>query len=125
MVTGTNSSGVVALFIAALDERFTRVKAINTLASYETRSPYQGWRMGLFAPGILREFGDIRDVAALVAPRAVTIQGAKSGDGTSLDLPSMATQFATTKRVFELLDVANLLVLEDAPTETEASSTRQ
>ena len=83
MVIGKGPSGVVALCAAALDERITRVTAIDSLASYATDQPYREQRLGLMVPGILRDFGDVADIAALVAPRAVTIKGGTNGvDGS-------------------------------------------
>lgn len=119
LVTGRDSSGVVALFAAAIDERLTRVKAINCLTTYETNKPYAGWRLGLMVPGILRDVGDIRDIAALVAPRAVTIQGGKAGDGTLLTHEQLTRRFAPAKNVFQLLEVPDVLVIEDNPTERQ------
>lgn len=111
LITGKGSSGVVALCAAALDERITRVTAIDSLASYATDQPYRGQRLGLMVPGILRDFGDIADIAALVAPRAVTIKGGTSGAGTVLDHDTLVKQFQPARRAFELLDVPNLLII--------------
>ena len=63
-------------------------------------------------PGILRDVGDIADIAALVAPRPVTIRGGTTGQGDPLDHAQLTKKFASTKRAFGLLDVASLIVLE-------------
>lgn len=114
LITGTGSSAVIALFAAALDERITRVHAINPLATYVTDEPYRNTRLGLMVPGILRDFGDIADVAALVAPRPVTITGGVSGTGQALDQAQLMTEFAVTKRSFDLLDMSSVFLLEKA-----------
>ena len=114
LAIGRGSSGVVALCAAALDERITRVKTIESLASFVTDQAYRRQRLGLMAPGILRDVGDLADIAALVAPRPVTISGGTTGEGKPLDPASLNRVFATTKRSFELLDVASLLVLEES-----------
>ena len=59
----------------------TRVAAIGTLASYVTDKPYVGQNLGVMAPGILRDVGDVAQIAALIAPRRLIIAGGVSGDG--------------------------------------------
>lgn len=113
MVIGQGPSGIVALCAAALDERITRVTAIDSMASYATDEPYRGQRLGLMVPGILRDFGDIADIAALVAPRAVTIKGGTNGAGAALNRDALMAKYQTAKRAFELFDVPNLLVIEE------------
>ena len=113
LAIGRGSSGVVAFCAAALDERITRVKAVDSLATYVTDKPYRGLRLGLMVPGILRDFGDVADIAALVAPRAATMSGGTTGDGTALDHAALLKLFASTKRVFELLDVPSLFLVDD------------
>ena len=112
LVIGRGPSGIVALFAAALDERITRVKTIESLASFATDQAYRRQRLGLMVPGILRDVGDIADIAALVAPRPVTIRGGTTGQGDPLDHAQLTKKFASTKRAFGLLDVASLIVLE-------------
>ena len=112
LAIGPGSSGVVALSAAALDERITRVQTINSLVSYVTDQPYRNTRLGLMVPGILRDVGDIADVAALVAPRPVTITSGTTGSGAALDANALRQQFASTKRAFELFDSPTLLVIE-------------
>ena len=112
LAVGRGPSGVVALCAAALDERITRVKTIESLASFATDQAYRRQRLGLMVPGILRDVGDIADIAALVAPRPVTIRGGTTGQGDPLDHAQLTKKFASTKRAFGLLDVASLIVLE-------------
>ena len=109
LITGRGSSGLVALCAAALDERITRVNTLDSLGSYATDQPYRGLRLGLMVPGILRDFGDVGDIAALVAPRPVTIQGGISGSGQPLDAPTLTKNYDSAKRVFELMEVPSLL----------------
>ena len=112
LIIGRGSSGVVALCVAALDERITRVKTIESLSSFKTNQAYRGLRLGLMAPGILRDVGDIADIAALVAPRPVTINGGTTGNGNPVDRITLSNAFVSTKRAFDLLDVGSLLVVE-------------
>ena len=99
-VCGTGSAGVVALCAAALDERISHAKTINSLASYVTSEPYRGQRLGLMAPGILRDVGNIAHIAALVAPRRVTITGGVTGGGQPLPHEALVEHFALTRAAF-------------------------
>jgi cephalosporin-C deacetylase-like acetyl esterase len=114
LAIGLGSSGVIAICAAALDERITRVQSVNSLATYVTDQPYRNTRLGLMAPGILRDFGDIADIAALIAPRPVTITGGVTGSAKALDHNALAQEFKSTKRVFELLDAQSLLLIGNA-----------
>ena len=111
LAVGTGSSGLIALSSAALDERITRVQTIASLASFVTDQPYRNTRLGLMVPGILRDFGDVADIAALVAPRPVTMTGGLTGTGKALDSESLAKEFATTKRVYELMNAQSVLLM--------------
>lgn len=112
LVTGRGSAGLVALCAAALDERITRVSTVDSLGSYVTEQPYRGVRLGLMVPGILRDFGDVADLAALVAPRPVTIKGGISATSQPVDASSLATTYAATRRIFELMDAPSVLLIQ-------------
>ena len=99
-VCGTGSAGVVALCTAALDQRISDVRTINSLASYVTPEPYRGQRLGVMAPGILRDVGDIAHIAALVAPRRITITGGVAGNGQPLFKEALVEHFAITRTAF-------------------------
>ena len=100
MVVGNGTSGSVALCAAALDERITHAVTVNSLASYVTDEPYRNQRLGLMVPGILREVGDISHVAALIAPRQVTIVGGVTGGGQTVHGDDLLKQFRATQEVF-------------------------
>jgi cephalosporin-C deacetylase-like acetyl esterase len=89
VVLGEGPAGLVALAAAAVDQRITKVAAVGTLASYLTDVPYEGQRLGIMAPGIVREVGDVCDLAVLAAPRRVVIAGAVAGNGTALSLDQL------------------------------------
>ena len=102
-VIGYRSAGTVALCAAALDDRITRVVTINSLASYVTEQPYSGQRLGLMAPGIVRDVGDIAHLAALVAPRPVTIAGGVRGNAAPVSQAGLREAFQFTDHVYSLL----------------------
>ena len=101
-VVGIGTAGPVALCAAALDERISHAMTLDSLASYVTDEPYRGQRLGLMVPGIMKEVGDIAHIAALVAPRQVTIAGGVTGGGKALDLEPLRSQFSFSQAVFSL-----------------------
>ena len=110
-VVGIGPAGVVALCCAAIESRITRVAAINSLASYVSVVPYEGQRMGIMAPGILRDVGDIAHLAALVAPRRVVIAGGVSGGGKTLSTEDMQDAYRPARRIWQLFAAEGELVV--------------
>ncbi len=100
MLVGNGTAGPVALCAAALDERITHAVTINSLASYVTNEPYRNQRLGLMVPSILRDVGDIPHIAALIAPRRVTIVGGVTGGGQTIHGDDLVKQFRVTQDVF-------------------------
>ena len=119
-VVGVGPAGVVALSAAALDPRITRVAAVGSLASFVADQPYRNQRLGILAPGIVREVGDVADLAALVAPRRVVIAGAVDAGGTPLTLDTIRTAYRPAAHVAKLLGAADSLQLRP---DTDAAAT--
>jgi len=101
-VIGSRTAGMVALCAGALDERISRVVTINSLASYVTDQPYVGQRLGLMVPAIIRDVGDVANLAALIAPRPVVIAGGVTGSARPLGVAALREQFRFTEQVFSL-----------------------
>ncbi len=93
VVIGEGSAGMIALYAAATDPRITKVAAVNSLASYVTDEPYVGQRLGMLAPGILREVGDVAHLAALAEAQRVVIAGGVSGAGKTLSEAELRTAY--------------------------------
>lgn len=106
MLVGNGTAGSVALAAAALDERITHAVTVNSLASYVTDEPYRNQRLGLMVPGILRDVGDISHIAALIAPRKVTIVSGVTGGGQTIHGDDLVKQFRATQEVFAKLAAA-------------------
>jgi hypothetical protein len=104
VLIGQGPAGLVALTVAAVDPRITKVTAVGTLASYVTDEPYVGQRLGLMAPGILREVGDVAQLAALIAPRRVVIAGGVGGNGKPVPAEQLGRNFHDAARVWDLLN---------------------
>ena len=115
LIVGKDSSAVVALCAAAVDGRISRVRAIDPLVTYATDRPYRGFRLGLMVPGILKEFGDIADVASLIAPRVVTIRGGKSGSGAAVEQVQLDQAFNVTRQAFAKHKAEDRFVLSAKP----------
>ena len=101
-VIGVGPAGVVALCAAALDSRIQQVVTVGSLASYISDTPYENQRLGIMAPGVVRDVGDIQHLAALIAPRKLMIAGGVNGAGQALDEAALEQQFDFTKRVYSL-----------------------
>ena len=100
-VIGDGPAGVVALCAAALDERIAHTVTIGSLASYISDVPYTNQRLGLMAPNMLREAGDIPHLAALIAPRKLSIVGAVHGSGKALAAAELKANFKFTRRFYK------------------------
>ena len=100
LLVGNGTAGPVALCAAAVDERITHAVTVNSLASYVTDEPYRNQRLGVMVPGILRDVGDIQHIAALIAPRQVTIVGGVTGSGQVIHGDDLLKQFRSTQEVF-------------------------
>ena len=110
-VVGQGPAGIVALTVASVDSRITHVASLDSLASYVTDSPYKNQRLGLMAPGMLREVGDVAHLAALCLPRRVVIAGGVLGNGTKLSAEELRTTFAPAAEVGRLLKANDALQL--------------
>jgi hypothetical protein len=102
-VIGNGPAGVVAICAAAVDERIQRVAAVNMLASFVTDVPYEGQRLGILAPGILRDVGDIPHLLSLVAPRRVVLAGGVSGGGKALAADELQVAHQPAADVWKIL----------------------
>ncbi len=109
LVAGVGPAGLVALSAAALDSRITEVAAVDTLAGYVTEEPYEGQRLGILVPGILREVGDVGHLASLVAPRRLVIAGGLAGNGGRLDQAGLEEAFSFARRGYEFEDASGAL----------------
>ena len=87
---------------AAMDSRLSRVATLGTLSSYVSSAPYQGQRLGIMVPGILREVGDLPHLAALLAPRRLVMAAAVDGSGRKLTAPEWQQAYTYTRSAYRL-----------------------
>ncbi|NLX98892.1 MAG: prolyl oligopeptidase family serine peptidase [Rhodopirellula sp.] len=114
-LVGEGPAGLVALCAAALDDRITEVVATGSLASYISEVPYEGQRLGVMAPAVLRECGDVPHIAALLAPRMLTVSGGVTGGGEPLDGEGLRRGFEFTRNVYRLENAEGQLTIEAPP----------
>ena len=108
---GTGPAGLIAICAAALDPRIQQVAAAGALASYISEVPCEGQRLGLMAPGMLRDAGDIPHLAALIAPRKLIIAGAVTGGGQALNEAPLQEQFRFTQAIYALENAPGAFIL--------------
>jgi hypothetical protein len=111
VVVGEGPAGLVALAAAATDPRVTKASAVGSLASFVSEVPYTGQRLGVFAPGILRDVGDVAHLAALAAPRRVVIAGAVSGGGPALTADQLRDAYRPARTAWDALGAGDQLVI--------------
>lgn len=102
-IAGFGPAGLVALCAAATDDRITSVTTSDSLVSYIHDGPYEGQRLGTIAPGILREIGDVPQLAALIAPRPLAIAGGMTGGNHPVHGEPLREAYAETRKIYELL----------------------
>lgn len=116
-LVGIGPAGIVTLGTALFARKIPTVLVAETLATYVSDGPYVNQWLGLMAPGILRDVGDVSQLAAFVAPRKLIIAGGVSGAGTKLKPEEIETHFAYSRKIYELLGAESqlkLVALEDA-----------
>ncbi|MEQ9412040.1 MAG: alpha/beta hydrolase family protein [Fuerstiella sp.] len=121
-VVATGPAGVVALCAAAVDDRINEVIVIGSLASYVSDVPYQNQRLGTIPNGVLSSVGDIAHIAAMIAPRRLTIAGAVSGTGETLPAGPLQSEFSFTRAVYADLHAADQLTLMAQPTASDVAN---
>ncbi len=111
-VVGVGPASLIALCAAALDRRINRVATIGGLTSFVSDVPYEGQRLGILAPGILRDLGDVPQIASLTAPRRLVIAGGVRGAGEPLSMAQLQSDFARTRTVYQLHQAAEQLAIQ-------------
>ena len=116
---GVGPAGAVAVCAAALDERIQRVAAVNMLSSLVTDVPYEGQRLGILVPGILRDVGDISHLVSLVAPGGLSWREALRPAAKYCRWMKLGCAYQSAETVWKLLQADQELRLVD-PQDTAA-----
>ncbi len=98
---GERDAALIALFAAALDER---VAALHTLSLPSTLTSRGGFRYppSFFPPNLLK-YADIPEVAAMVAPRPLTVEVPVDPQLRPMGREEAEEAFSFTRRVYEFL----------------------
>jgi dienelactone hydrolase len=114
VVVGVGAMAVAALVAAALDPRIAAVACSDCLVSYVARNdqPWRGVPMGLLAPNIL-DLGDVGHLAALTAPRPLTIGRCFEPDGEIASPERVRSAFSYCETVYRLIGASNKLRIGD------------
>jgi cephalosporin-C deacetylase-like acetyl esterase len=99
-VLGRQEGGVIAIFVAALDERVRRTVACRSLVDFRAlvENRYYAQPASLFVPGILRRF-DLPQVAAAAAPRRILLINTVDGLGRRLAPPTVRVRYMSVSNV--------------------------
>ena len=119
-IIGDGPAGLVALAAGAIEPRIGKIAAVGSLGSYISDEPYVGQRLGLMAPGILRDIGDVAHLAALAAPKRVAIAGAVHGGGKAFTEAEMIANYRPATNIWGLLKASPELKLSHAATAADA-----
>ena len=108
---GIGSAGVIALGTAIYTRKIASVVLVNALSSYVSDLPYEHQWLGIMAPRIVRDVGDIPQLAAMVAPRQLVVVGGVNGAGTTLKPEALEQQFAYSRKIYGLHEATDQFVL--------------
>ncbi len=111
-VLGIGPGALWALFAAALDERVEAVTCRGGLVSYQALATTDRYRFGAasFVRGILREF-DLPQLAASLAPRAVTIEAPVDAMGVAVTEAALRQSYAPALQRYRQLGAEQRLRL--------------
>jgi len=113
-VAGISQAGVVALCAAGqFEERLASALVVGGLTTFVTEQAYAaGTRMGLLAPGILR-FGDIPQLAALMAPRQLIVSDGVTPQGQKLGEKQLHDAYAFTRAIYRLFQAESKFMVKE------------
>ena len=114
LICGASSSGTVALTSAAIDDRISQVHIQSALGTFVDDQKFNGPRLGMLVPGLLRDVGDISHIAAMIAPRKLTIENPVSAAGRSLSQEASLSALQFCSNVYKTLGTTDALVIKAA-----------
>ena len=114
LICGAGSSGTVALTSAAIDDRISQSHVQSSLGTFVDDQKFNGPRLGMLVPGLLRDVGDISHIAAMIAPRKLTIENPVSAAGRSLSQEASLSALQFCSNVYKTLGTTDALVIKAA-----------
>lgn len=112
LLVGIGPAATIALGSAVFaPERFDAIVAMQPMASYITEGPYAaGTPMGLLAFGVLQSV-DVPHLAALAAPKRLSIVGGNNSQGKPLNEKELQEAFTFTTNVYKTVKQAERLTI--------------
>ncbi len=116
LVIGVGTAGPVVLHAAALDPRIKRVTLVNSLLSWSSvvRTPISHNQLSNVVPGALKVY-DLPDLAALVAPRPLTVRAATDPRNQPVGQAEVTRAFERGRAAYRALKAEKALVLQGNP----------
>ena len=113
---GVGPGGPIALHAAALDERIKVVEIERSVVSWSAvvRAPISRDQLSGVVPGVLESY-DLPDLAALLAPRPLTIRAAIEPDGTPAAQADIEAAYAIATAAYRDRHAIERLVLRKTP----------
>jgi hypothetical protein len=115
-LVGTGGAGPIALHAAALEPRIRQVTLEQSLLSWTTvvQTPITTNQLTNVVPGVLAVY-DLPELAALVAPRALTVRAAVDPNGKAVSQAQLAASYGPCRTAYEKQKAEKQLRLEAAP----------
>jgi dienelactone hydrolase len=115
-VVGMGTAGPVALHAAVLDSRIRQVTLEKSLLSWSavTKTPVTYNQLTNVVPGALKAY-DLPDLAALVAPRSLTIKGAVDAQLKPVAQTQLDEAYKSVKEAYAKQNADKALTLQVAP----------
>ena len=113
---GIGLGGPIALNAAALDDRIKGVEARRSVVSWSAvaRAPISRGQYSGVVPGVLESY-DLPDLAALIAPRPLSILEPRTPDGSSETPVALEAAYAPATAAYRDHAVPDRLILRAAP----------
>ena len=112
-VVAVGSAGPIALHAAALDKRIAKLTVENALLSWQSvvATPVSVNQLTNVVPGALRVY-DLPDLAALIAPRPLTIRAAVDARGEPVSRAALESTYSGCREQYARRNALHRLVLE-------------
>ena len=116
ILVGTGAAVPAVLHAAVLEDRFTEIVLEHGLVSWSSvvRAPFSHGQLANVVPGALAHY-DLPDLAALLAPRKLTIKAPVDGEGKPVAQAELERAYARAREAYKAAGAEQNLVLEAAP----------
>jgi hypothetical protein len=101
VVSADGPAALAVLSAAALDERIAAVRVSGLVSTLVTEQPYQKQRLGMLPNGLLRDVGDVLQIAQLAAPKPLSIHAPVTPQGDRLDADEAEQMFRKLRPLYQ------------------------